>query len=248
MCRDLSTHTHTHTDGEEAAFCVCRAHEALPPLTSAVPQPCGLSHLPQHRRVPVSPRDSLRSSSPLFQTGLGPPEPGQGEGCEGQRILHQPGGCTGAHLPEQLPGLGAPFPVCGIWGALGRGLLPAVPALIPRSRTPQPRFPFSRSAAWPPLLAQPILLCGAGVFTSSPGRGNVFPQLAPKSRDPAAPPGTPSPPGIPSPSAGSSGVCTHPLPAAVALSLETGSDSGSITFSALSLSGNFCGNPSEIGG
>lgn len=62
-----------------------------------------------------------------------------------------------------------------------------------------------------------------------------------------APPGPRPHPGCPSPAPAEAALCTHPLPAAVALSLETGSDSGSITFSALSLSGNFCGNPSEKG-
>lgn len=50
----------------------------------------------------------------------------------------------------------------------------------------------------------------------------------------------------PFPTRGESGVCTHPL-AAAARSLETGSAPGSITFSALSLPGEFRRDPSDRG-
>lgn len=172
--------------------------------------------------------------------------PGQGEGCEGQRIARS-SICVGATPAPTSRSSSRGWDTLSrcVWGAGGRLLL-AVPASIPRSRSPQPHFPLSSSAAWPPC-SQPILLSRPGVFTSSPGRGMSSPTPFPNPGISRLP-GTPSPPGMPFPSAGRSGVFTHPLPAAVALSLETGSDSGSITFSALSLSGNFCSNPSEIEG
>lgn len=186
----------------------------------------------------------MRSSSPAPRRGWDPPGQGRVRAARGSGSP-VPASARGLHRrppPGAAPGAGSPVPVRGAGGA--GGLLLPVPA--PISRTLQPHLPLCRSAAWPPC-SQPVLLSRPGVFTSSPGRGMSSPTPFPNPGIPRLP-GTPSPPGIPFPSAGSSGVCTHPLPAAVALSLETGSDSGSITFSALSLSGNFCGNPSEIGG
>lgn len=145
MCRDLF---HTHMDGEEAAFCVCRAHEELPPRTSAVPQPSGLSHLPQHRgqtQVPVSPRDRVRSSSPLLPGGAGtPPCPGRVRGARGSGSPVPPS-AWGLHRrppPGAAPGAGTPFPgACG-----GRGGGSSWPS---RRRSPAPahRSPISPSPA-----------------------------------------------------------------------------------------------------
>lgn len=216
---------HTHADGERAAFCVCRAHEenAAPPCLTL--------------RAPPGTRGTAWGQHPRSRRGCTAcPAGGR---LQGQRIAHPciPGGCPST----RLPGLRAPLRVRGAGGAGG-----APPRSPPG--TPQPRFALSRSAAWPPCSRSPFSSADREFSHHPLAEAGMSPRTAfPNAGIPRLP-GTPGPPGIPFPSAGSSGVCTHPLPAAVALSLETGSDSGSITFSALSLSGNFCGNPSEIGG
>lgn len=173
---------------------------------------------------------------------------------------------------EELPGwerLSSVRGSAGVGVCMCGGAAPALPgpkptALTPFPHTPAP-FPPSRSSV-ASLLSQPILLCKPRSFHIIPWQKECLPPTpCPATRERSSPlgpalpsrsppgiprlPGHPHPrPGCPSPAPAEVGLCTHPLPAAVALSLETGSDSGSITFSALSLSGNFCGNPSEKGG
>lgn len=229
---------HTHTDGEGEQRFVCAehmksCHRAPPPSLSPAGSPAARASSP-------CPQGQGEEQQPLLPGGAGtpPPCPGSVRGAWG----------SGSPSPASPRGLHRSSsrgwePLCRFVGMGGWG-----GSSCP-SGSPAHRSPISPSAAPQRGLpaAEPLLLCRAGVFTSSPGRGMRSPTPFPNPGIPRLP-GTPGPPGIPFPSAGSSGVCTHPLPAAVALSLETGSDSGSITFSALSLSGNFCGNPSEIGG
>lgn len=188
--------------------------------------------------------------------------------CEGERGGGIARSCIsrGCNISDPFPGWGLISPVCGNGGEVGgeRGVLSPFPAPSPPCSHPLTAHP----SPIPTLLLQrglpspsPFSFSSSGVFTSSPGRRNVFPHPIPSRPGAELPSGRLSPPGIPrlpghphprpgcpSPAPGEVGLCTHPLPAAVALSLETGSDSGSITFSALSLSGNFCSNPSEKGG
>lgn len=188
--------------------------------------------------------------------------------CISMRVQHPH---WGGPAPGPVPILGAAFPQG--WEA---GVPPAVPSTLTPSSAPHsalspdptpqphshppapawpPRFPAHsplqprsfhivpwQQECLPPPHPQPprAQRSGAGLPP-----GHALPARTP--RAPPAPQNPHFPPGCPSPAPGEVGLCTHPLPAAVALSLETGSDSGSITFSALSLSGNFCGNPSEKG-
>lgn len=235
----------------------------------APPLPVGPRQPPPGTAVPT---DRDQHFPPCSRRGWGTCSPGPGWCRCARGTWNCPfhGYNIGAHPSEQFPGWELLSPV---WGNLGgiMGGPPALPAAEPTALTPfflaHPK-PHSHSPApaWPPFPPSPILFSSSsGVFTSSPGRRNVFPPPHPQPQGTELPspgpalqplPGSPGSPGTPipardalSPARGEIGVCTHPLPAAaVALSLETGTDSGSITFSALSLSGNFCSNPSEKGG
>lgn len=201
-----------HARMEREPRFVCAEH-----MNSTVPQPPGLSQLPQHHPCPRVPKAQGGSSIPRMLPG-GAGTPPCRQGCEGQRIRSCI--CLGAAGASRSSPRGwEPLSLCWVWGC--RGAPPARPS--PHSAAPFPRAPL-RSVASLPAARSPLQ---SGSFHIIPWHRNVFPQPVPKS---LRLPGTPSPPGIPFPSAGSSGVCTHPLPAAVALSLETGSDSGSITF------------------
>lgn len=216
----------SHTRGRRASSVLC-VPSTRGERSSAVPHPPG---------SPRYPRDSLGTASPLPAGLHRLPGRGEAAGAADRPSLHPRG------LPQHSAA-GAESPSAGAWDWGSRGAPPRSPP-----GTPQPRFPLSRSAAWPPCSRSPFSSADREFSHHPLAEAGMSPRTAfPNAGIPRLP-GTPGPPGIPFPSAGSSGVCTHPLPAAVALSLETGSDSGSITFSALSLSGNFCGNPSEIGG
>lgn len=248
-----------------------------PPGTAgppAVPQPSpGLPRSPWdrggHLQVPLSPRTGT-SISPPAPGGAGEPAPPArgGVGVRGGRGIAR---FVGRPPLGAVPGLVAPFPGVGEFGGGYGGVLlpfpppspPLSPPFFPHTPSPIPTLPLQRGLRF---LPAPFSSLPAQEFSHHPlAEGMSSPHPIPSHPGTEVPspgpalqpfPGSPGSPGTPipardalSPAWGEIGVCTHPLPAAaVALSLETGSDSGSITFSALSLSGNFCSNPSEKGG
>lgn len=229
---------------------VRRAHEqhatTHPSASRNVPQPSPwLSHfLEDHNtalQVPLPPvprcRAGWRRFRPAPAWGWDPPRAHPRRRCWGHRgEVESPSpasrcGCDSRALPADQSLDREPLPP-----ALRTGGVPLpYPAPCPPP-APLPTIALSPPAAHPspiPTLllrlqrglpaSQPILLSSSGVFTSSPGRRNVFPHPNPSRpsvrgslqarsplRNPPGTPGTPSPPGMPFPSAGRSSTLYSP--------------------------------------